>query len=50
MHLTDDIDRWSEKHHPLVLEYLRMALGIFIFAKGVMFFQNTKWMPGDDCP
>jgi putative oxidoreductase len=40
MNITNDIDRWSERHHPLVLEYLRMALGIFIFAKGVMFLSD----------
>jgi uncharacterized membrane protein YphA (DoxX/SURF4 family) len=42
MHLTEDIDRWSEKHHPYILEYLRMALGLFIFIKGVIFIQNTE--------
>lgn len=42
MQLTRDIDRWSSKHHPLVLEYLRIALGLFIFIKGIMFIQNTE--------
>lgn len=42
MQLTRDIERWNEKHHPLVLEYLRIALGIFIFVKGIMFIMNTE--------
>lgn len=42
MQLTDDIDRWSTKHHPYVLEFLRMALGLFILYKGIVFIQNTE--------
>ena len=42
MNVTENIDHWAEKHHPLVLEYLRMALGIFIFAKGVMFLSDSR--------
>src|SRR5690606_4764314 len=49
MHVTDDlnnmtrnIDRWAVKHHPYVLEYLRIALGIFIFVKGVMFISDYR--------
>ena len=41
-HMTRDIDRWAVKHHPYVLEYLRMALGIFIFVKGVMFIADYR--------
>ena len=42
MQITNDIDRWSAKHHPVLLEYLRILLGIFIFVKGIMFIQNTQ--------
>jgi putative oxidoreductase len=41
MQLTDDIDRWSVKHHPSMLEYLRIALGLFILYKGIVFIQDT---------
>jgi len=41
-HMTSDIDRWAIKHHPYVLEYLRIALGMFILIKGVMFIADYR--------
>lgn len=44
MNLTHDIhqiDHWAKAHHPIWIDFLRIGLGIFILAKGIMFVQNT---------
>ncbi|MFC5270415.1 DoxX family protein [Adhaeribacter terreus] len=41
-HMTRNIDKWAVKHHPYVLEYLRIALGVFIFIKGIMFVSDYR--------
>lgn len=37
MNLVQKMERWGNKHHPQWLDYLRIILGIIIFAKGVSF-------------
>ncbi|EJF08711.1 DoxX family protein [Pontibacter sp. BAB1700] len=44
MNLTQDmhrIEHWADAHHPVWVDFVRMALGIFLFVKGVMFIQDT---------
>jgi uncharacterized membrane protein YphA (DoxX/SURF4 family) len=41
-HMTRNIDRWAIKHHPYLLEYLRIALGVFIFIRGVLFLSDYR--------
>lgn len=44
MNLTHDmhrVERWADAHHPVWIDFLRVALGIFILIKGVMFIQDT---------
>ncbi|TXK22023.1 DoxX family protein [Pontibacter qinzhouensis] len=44
MNVTQDlnrVERWADTHHPLWIDFLRMALGIFIFVKGWLFIQDT---------
>ncbi|MHC2992413.1 DoxX family protein [Pontibacter sp. HJ8] len=44
MNLTQDMNRvehWADAHHPVWIDFIRMALGIFIFMKGIMFIQDT---------
>lgn len=44
MNLSHDmhrIERWADAHHPLWLDFLRVALGVFLFIKGFMFVQDT---------
>ncbi|GAB3527335.1 DoxX family protein [Pontibacter brevis] len=44
MNLTHNmyrIERWSDAHHPLWLDFLRVGLGVFLFIKGIMFIQDT---------
>lgn len=45
MNLTQDmhrIEHWANTHHPVWVDFVRMALGIFLFVKGVMFIQDTE--------
>ncbi|MBB6611866.1 DoxX family protein [Pontibacter sp. Tf4] len=45
MNLTHDMHRvehWADSHHPAWLDFLRMALGIFLMIKGFMFVQDTE--------
>lgn len=44
MNLTHDMHRlehWADTHHPLWVDFIRIGLGIFILAKGLMFIQDT---------
>lgn len=36
------IEHWADAHHPVWVDFVRMALGIFLFLKGVMFIQDTQ--------
>lgn len=35
------IEHWADTHHPVWIDYIRIALGLFIFFKGIMFIGNT---------
>jgi Predicted membrane protein len=41
MNLIQRIEHWGDAHHPRWLDILRIALGIVIFMKGVMFLADT---------
>lgn len=38
--LTARIDRWAIRHHPYVIEFLRMGLGFFLIIRGLMLMLN----------
>lgn len=38
----NNVERWSEMRHPLWIDFIRVGLGLFILAKGIMFIQNTE--------
>jgi putative oxidoreductase len=40
-HNLNRIERWSDEHHPLWIDFIRIGLGLFLFIKGVMFIQDT---------
>lgn len=40
-HTPSDIQHWADRHHPIWLDYLRIAFGIFLFVKGFLFIQDT---------
>ncbi|MBW3470142.1 DoxX family protein [Arthrospiribacter ruber] len=42
MNLTTKIEVWADSHHPAWIDYVRIALGIFILYKGILFISNTE--------
>ncbi|HMC99550.1 MAG TPA: DoxX family protein [Ferruginibacter sp.] len=42
MNLLQKIESWGESHHPKFLDVIRIALGIFLFYKGIDFLRNTS--------
>jgi uncharacterized membrane protein YphA (DoxX/SURF4 family) len=41
MDLVHKIEIWGDTHHPKLLDVIRVALGVFLFLKGVAFMENT---------
>jgi putative oxidoreductase len=41
MNLTQKLDTWAYAHHPRWIDLLRIALGIILFIKGVLFIKDT---------
>jgi len=41
MNLVHKIESWGDTHHPAVWDAVRIALGIFLFLKGMAFMDNT---------
>ncbi len=41
MSLVHKIENWGDSHHPALLDVVRVALGIFLFLKGMAFMDNT---------
>lgn len=41
MSLLHQMNEWSSKHHPKWLVFLRVALGLLLFIKGISFIQNS---------
>ncbi|MCD2425333.1 DoxX family protein [Niabella pedocola] len=50
MTLIQRIEFWGERHHPAWMDIVRIALGLFLIAKGVQFINNYNvlmdLMPG----
>lgn len=44
MNMTHKIEQWGDAHHPKVLDFLRIALGIFLVIKGLAFMDNTTYL------
>lgn len=42
MKIFYQINHWTEKHHPLMLDLLRVLLGVTIFLKGLYFISHTE--------
>jgi len=41
MNLVHKIETWGNTHHPVVLDPVRIALGMFLLFKGATFMNNT---------
>jgi len=44
MNLIHKIEKWGDSHHPRFLDIIRMALGAFLFLKGLGFMDNTAYL------
>ncbi len=45
MNLSKNMQRvtyWSDAHHPLWIDVIRVGLGLFILAKGILFISNPE--------
>jgi putative oxidoreductase len=46
MDLVHKIENWGDTHHPKLLDVVRVALGVFLFLKGLAFMDNTADLKG----
>jgi uncharacterized membrane protein YphA (DoxX/SURF4 family) len=44
MNITHKVSNWGDRHHPKVLDVLRMLLGLFLVTKGVIFLNNAAYL------
>ncbi|RYU91419.1 DoxX family protein [Mucilaginibacter terrigena] len=44
MNVIHKVENWGDKHHPAILDILRIVLGIFLFLKGLTFMQNMSYL------
>jgi putative oxidoreductase len=44
MNLIHKIEDWGDRHHPKFLDVIRIALGIFLFLKGLGFMENMPYL------
>lgn len=42
MNTLENIEHWADTHHPRWIDFIRMALGLFIFYKGVIFISDKS--------
>ncbi len=42
MSTLSGIEKWSEEHHPVYIDFLRILLGIFLIAKGASFISHRE--------
>lgn len=41
MNMMNRIEHWGDTHHPAWLDIVRIALGVFLFIKGISFISDT---------
>jgi uncharacterized membrane protein YphA (DoxX/SURF4 family) len=46
MNFLQRMEYWGDHHHPKWLDIIRIALGIFLFIKGIEFYNNLGSMMG----
>jgi uncharacterized membrane protein YphA (DoxX/SURF4 family) len=44
MNITHKISEWGNRHHPKVLDIIRMLLGLFLVIKGVIFLNDSAYL------
>lgn len=41
MNTIHRIESWGDRHHPVIFDFVRIALGVFLLLKGLAFMENT---------
>ncbi|HXB45080.1 MAG TPA: DoxX family membrane protein [Puia sp.] len=44
MNIVYKIKSWGDRHHPKILDIIRMMFGIFLLAKGFYFFNHAAYL------
>jgi len=44
MNIAKKVGAWGDRHHPKILDIIRMILGIFLLFKGIVFFNNSGYL------
>jgi uncharacterized membrane protein YphA (DoxX/SURF4 family) len=44
MNVVHKVEIWGDRHHPKFLDLVRVALGVFLFLKGVAFMENSAYL------
>ena len=44
MYITNKISHWGDRHHPKILDIIRMLLGLFLIGKGYIFLNNSGYL------
>jgi putative oxidoreductase len=44
MNAVHKIEKWGDTHHPMVLDIIRIALGVFLLLKGLAFMDNSTYL------
>jgi putative oxidoreductase len=44
MNTVHKIEHWGDTHHPMVLDIIRIALGVFLLLKGLAFMDNSTYL------
>ena len=42
MNILQRLEYWGDRHHPRWMDFIRIALGIFLFYKGIDFLMNMS--------
>ncbi|HTI93737.1 MAG TPA: DoxX family protein [Puia sp.] len=44
MNIAHKLSNWGDRHHPGILDVLRMLLGFFLLYRGIVFFNNSGYL------
>jgi putative oxidoreductase len=44
MKLISNIENWGDKHHPKLLDLIRILLGVFLLFRGILFYDNMAYL------
>jgi uncharacterized membrane protein YphA (DoxX/SURF4 family) len=44
MNFVKKINSWGDRHHPWILDIIRIVLGLFLLNKGIAFLQNSGYL------